>query len=99
MAFAKFGWNLPSGSGEENENVKSLQQWQQRQKLTAQSQLSVNIIDNTCFKKSSLIDKSYFTNVLYIPRLSICTNEDMWSGQRINFSMRLITILHTPPKP
>ena len=25
MFFAKFGWNLPSGSGEENENVKILQ--------------------------------------------------------------------------
>ena len=25
MLFAKFGWNWPSGSGEEDENVKSLQ--------------------------------------------------------------------------
>ena len=28
---AKFGWNWPSGSGEENENVKSLPQQQLRQ--------------------------------------------------------------------
>ena len=30
MLFAKFGWNLPSGSGEEDEIVKSLRQQQQR---------------------------------------------------------------------
>ena len=59
MASAKFGWNWSSGSGEEIENVKSLQQqqrqWQQRlttdkfwsEKLTAHPQLSVNLKDNT----------------------------------------------------
>ena len=33
MPCAKFGWNWPSGSGEEDENVKSLRQpqWQQQQ--------------------------------------------------------------------
>ena len=31
MLCAKFCWNLPSGSGEEDENVKSLQQRQRRQ--------------------------------------------------------------------
>ena len=30
MLCAKFGWNWPSGSGEENENVKSLRQRRQR---------------------------------------------------------------------
>ena len=30
MLCAKFGWNWPSGSGEEDENVKSLRQQQQR---------------------------------------------------------------------
>ena len=34
MLCAKFGWNWPSGSGEEDENVKSLQQRQQRQRRT-----------------------------------------------------------------
>ena len=34
MLYAKFGWNWPCGSGEENENVKSLQtdRWMDRQK-------------------------------------------------------------------
>ena len=31
MFCAKFGWNWPSGSGEEDENVKSLRRRQQRQ--------------------------------------------------------------------
>ena len=31
---AKFGWNWPSGSGEEDENVKSLRQWQRQQRRT-----------------------------------------------------------------
>ena len=30
MLCAKFGWNWPSGSGEEDENVKSLRQRQQQ---------------------------------------------------------------------
>ena len=38
MLCAKFGWNWPSGSGEEDENVKSLRQKQhqrrQRQRTT-----------------------------------------------------------------
>ena len=41
MFYAKFGWNWPSGSREENENVKSLRQrrrrriqWQQRRRRT-----------------------------------------------------------------
>ena len=32
MLCAKFGWNWPSGSGEEDEYVKSLRQWQQRRR-------------------------------------------------------------------
>ena len=35
MLYAKFGWNWPSGSGEEDETVKSLsqgQQWRRRQR-------------------------------------------------------------------
>ena len=37
MLCAKFGWNWPSGSGEEDENVKSLrQQWQQQQRQRQQ---------------------------------------------------------------
>ena len=32
MFCAKFDWNWPSGSGEEDENVKSLRQWRQRQR-------------------------------------------------------------------
>ena len=38
MLCAKFGWNWPSGPGEEDENVKSLRQQQQqrrRQRPTA----------------------------------------------------------------
>ena len=31
MLWTKFGWNWPSGSGEEDENVKSLRQRWQRQ--------------------------------------------------------------------
>ena len=35
MLCAKFGWNWPSGSGEEDENVKSLRQCQrERQRRT-----------------------------------------------------------------
>ena len=34
MLCAKFGWNSPSGSGEEDENVKSLQQRQQQRRQT-----------------------------------------------------------------
>ena len=34
MLCAKFGWNWPSGSGEEDENVKSLRQRQRRQRRT-----------------------------------------------------------------
>ena len=35
MLCAKFGWNWPTGSGEEDENVKSLQQqWRQRLRWT-----------------------------------------------------------------
>ena len=33
MHCAKFGRNWPSGSGEEDENVKSLWQWQQQQTM------------------------------------------------------------------
>ena len=32
MLCAKFGWNWPSGSGEEDKNVKSLQRQQQQQR-------------------------------------------------------------------
>ena len=32
MLWAKFGWNWPSGSGEEDENVKSLRQQQRRRR-------------------------------------------------------------------
>ena len=34
MLCAKFGWNWPSGSGEEDENVKSLRQQQRRRRTT-----------------------------------------------------------------
>ena len=34
MLCAKFGWNWPSGSGEEDDNVKSLRQRQQRRQTT-----------------------------------------------------------------
>ena len=32
MLGAKFGWKCPSGSGDEDVNVKSLRQWRQRQR-------------------------------------------------------------------
>ena len=34
MICAKFGWNWPSGSGEKDENVKSLRQQQQQRRTT-----------------------------------------------------------------
>ena len=34
MLCSKFGWNWPSGSAEEDENVKSLRQQQQRRRRT-----------------------------------------------------------------
>ena len=34
MHFAKFGWNWPSDFGEEDGNVESLRQWQQRRRIT-----------------------------------------------------------------
>ena len=41
---AKFGWNWPSGSGEEDENVKSLRrQWQQWQRQTMDKFWSENL--------------------------------------------------------
>ena len=46
MLCAKFGWNCPSGSGEEDENVKSLQtdgQTEDRRRTTGDQKSSLKL--------------------------------------------------------
>ena len=53
MLCAKFGWNWSSGSGEEDENVKSLRRQQQRQQRwwTTDKFWSENIMIKKWLKK------------------------------------------------
>ena len=79
MHCAKFGWNWLSGSGEEDENVKSLRQQQRQRRRTTNKFWSERL---TWAKASSELKmKNFFLTIVRISLQSLCMEYVLYVAQ------------------